>query len=172
MASTRVTEEKKIRVVDPSDCQNPVFLKWFTKLGASMWLFDGRFDDVDDIISERRTTSSQAFVDFVGFKNDVEFIEAWQQVLERQVQQGLTVSAENIPKDSRERIRGMVHSPFVVLLKNPLTWDTLNAGGFPVGPVWERVFINGSNYEFGNDGQETFNIIFQISLQPLKTLSQ
>lgn len=170
MASTRVTEQKLVRVIDPSDWENPVFLAWVNKLGGwSFWLFKGLIEEKDKVLRETRTQSRETFINYEPWKYDIQYIEAWNHVLEREVAQGMTIAADNVDEDSRLRIRGIVHSPMVVYLKNPDTWDTL-VSSVPVGPYWERVFIDGSLYDFGDGGQGSYDITLQITTQRLATL--
>jgi len=173
MAVTQVTEKKVIRVIDPSNWENPVFLAWVNKKGGwEFQLFNGAYEEKDKVNSESITQNREGFVDFEPYRFDVEYIQAWSHVLNREIQQGMTVSAEDITEDDRNRIRGIVHSPMVVYLKNPATWDTVDGSGTPIGCVWERVFIDGSLYDFGNPGQGSYDISLAIKTQPLITLDR
>lgn len=172
MAVTRVTEQKVVRVVDPSNWAHPVYLAWVNKLGGwSFYLFKGTYEEKDKVLDEQRTENSESFVAYQYSRFDVEYIEAWGHVLSRIVQQGLTCSAEDVDEDTRLRIRGLVHSPMIVMLKNPSTWDTVVSGA-PVGAKWERVYMDGSLYDFGDPGHGSYDITFQISTQTLKTLGR
>lgn len=172
MASNRVTEQKLVRVIDPTDWENPVFLQWVNKLGGwSSWLFKGYLDEKDKVTKETRTTNQESFVSYQPYRFNLEYIEAFAHVLSRQVSQGMTISADNLDADSRVRIRGIVHSPMVVMLLNPTTWDTLENGA-PVSPQWERVFLDGSLYDFGDEGQGGYDITMSITTQPIQTLSR
>lgn len=172
MAVTQVTEKKLVRVIDPANWETPVYLAWVNKLGGwSFWLFNGTYEEKDAVIRQTTTENSESFIDYRPWRFDTEYMEAWTHVLERVIQQGLIASAENVTADDRIRIRGIVHSPMVVLLLNPDTWDTID-NGYPVGCRWERVFIDGSLYDFGDPGHGSYDISFRIKKQPLRTLDR
>tara|TARA_R110000803_G_scaffold52326_1_gene107701 strand:- start:9682 stop:10200 length:519 start_codon:yes stop_codon:yes gene_type:complete len=172
MAETRVTEKKLVRLVDPSNWENPVGISWVNKLGGwSHWVFKGTFEEKDQVLSEQTTESVEAFVDYEPYKHDVQYIEAWGHILERIVRQGMTVSAEDVDEDSRLRLRGLVHSNMIVFLLNPQAWDTLVSGA-PVGPNWERISLDGSLYDFGDPGLGSYDITFAIKRQTLRTLNR
>lgn len=184
MAVTRVTEKKLVRIVDVADYQSPIALEWLGPHGDfNQWVFAGELSQKVGVYDEVITKSLVSNSSFRPY--DLEYIEAFEKALSKKSRESIDVVAPDVqdyywtnPDTSereliseRETLKTLVKSPYIKMLINPITWDTIDGNGFPVGPKWMRVFIDGSSFSFGDKGGGHYSLSFTIIKQPDLTLS-
>lgn len=183
MAVTRVTEKKLARVIDVADYSYPICLEWLSPHGDFVqWVFAGEMTQqvsVFDEVVAKSLVSNSSFRPY-----DIEYIEAFEKALSKKARESIDVVAPDVqdyywtnPDTSqreliseRDTLKTLVKSPYIKMLINPVTWDTTE-NGFPVGPKWMRVFIEGTSFSFGDKGGGHYSLSFTIIKQPDLTLS-
>lgn len=160
----RISERKKIKI-RTLDCDNPIFLWWKKKLGGYAYFgFHGALDESIKVGKEITTSVQRAQQNWKPY--DIEYMQAFERVLSKNSQDRITCSADELDESDRATLMSMVDSPRILLLTNPMTWDTLEASGVPVGVKPMEVKIDGGNFNFGDADQALWSLSFVIVKQP------
>lgn len=145
MASTQITEVKKIKY--NCDCvQNPVYLQWQgSNGGANYWLFHTVQAEVDDV-----DINGQYF----PYVEDIETAIGNGETQSKSAQPTLIVGGYIDVEDisggvlpfANPCIKGLLRSPNVLMLTNPLTWET-------DGAKWIRIRVAAGTFKILDTNQ-------------------
>lgn len=165
MSITGRISEQKILKIREVNCQNPIALRWKNKLGGwNFFVFEGGFDETIMVTDEVTATAQRAQQEYRPY--DIEYMEAFERVLSKQSRDKITCACEQLDASDRAALRGLVDSPRILMLTNPLTWDTLDSSGTPVGVKEMEVRIEGGAFNFGDQDHNLWSLYFTIIKQP------
>lgn len=177
MAVNRVTEQKVARIIDTSNYENPIHLSWLGDDGDMRhWCFCGQLDETVMLKNEEvinKTVNNSSYWPY-----NIEWTESFQAVLSRDTEDTFEVYAPDVRdyyvtdaddgvvlNSEREYLRSLSRSPYVLMLLNPITWDTV-IDSIPQFPKWMRVFVSGRSFSFGELGNSHYSLSFKIKKQP------
>lgn len=127
----RVTEKKKIKI-DHTCKDFPVYLAWINSVGGySYWLF---FKSHTERVSTRKETS------YIKNTTDLEAAFATNDIVGKSALPTLEIGAKVLAEDM-DGIQGLYQSPKVLMLTNPLTWETDEPVTGGRKPIWRRVLV-------------------------------
>lgn len=178
MAVTRVTEKKIVRIKRIPNCEYPICLIWLGQLGEwHHWVFAGNMSeqiDVGSVIKAESYVSRSTWRPY-----DIQFAEAFTKQLSKEINQSLMVMTDDVQEyyttdadtgqrvliSERDTLRTLIKSPYVNMLLNPFTWDTI-VSGVLVGVQLMRVFVDGKSFDFADSGNGSHSLSFRIMKQP------
>lgn len=160
MATTRISEKKKIRRRKPCGNQNELFLAWYNSRGGiEGFLFEANHGVTrstgDAYMIEKYTESIENGQSFISMIKKDSFRE-------------LQMVAPQVDKQTRDGLESILSSPKVYMLLNGLNeaWDSNPL----IPPKWQEVIVRDGRSDMGDTDEDTWDFNLQIELQRTVTL--
>lgn len=170
MSGIRITEKKRILIA--CCVEHPVYLCWINKLGAfEYWLFGFNHTNDDDV---------QEIDTFYPYRPELSDAVSWQEVLSKRAIPKMVIGASNIDVENVSGLRGLLHSPRILMMTNPPTAEEVEAyinDGTPMpwqedGPQWIVVKVQPNTFRLSEARASKCSVEIVLVLQEVQIQRQ